>query len=167
MVIVCPLFKQREKATEPTNYRPVSLLPAVGKLFDALQSESLCRFLVKNNIISAHQFRFLSGRSTTTQLVYIVDKWLKAIENRNGTVVIEDRNGTVVIENRNGTMAIFMDFMKAFDRVWHSGILCKLAACGVEMSSLARITDYLPHRFLSVRVGSTLSEPQYTSSDVP
>ena len=58
-------------------------------------------------------------RSKTTQLVYLVDQWLKAMDNRQGV------------------MAVLMDFMKAFDRVRHNGLIYKPAALGVESQSLA------------------------------
>ena len=147
--IVCPLYKQRGDPSQPTNYRPVSLLHAAGKIMDALQSEALCRYLTKNSLISAHQFGFLPERSTTTQLVYLVDQWLKAMDNRQGV------------------MAVFMDFMKAFDRVWHDGLIYKLAVLGVESQSLAWLKNYLSGRFIRVRVGSTLSEPYPIFTGVP
>ena len=46
-----------------------------------------------------------------------------------------------------------MDFMKVFDRVWHDGLLHKLAQCGVSLSSLAWICNYLSGRHITVRVG--------------
>ena len=101
---------------DPTSHRPISSLPAVGKLTESLQSEVLCRYLVTNKIISDHRFGFLPGISTTTQLVYLVDKCIKSLEKENGAV------------------AVFMDFMKAFDKVWHSSLLYKLVACGIEVS---------------------------------
>ena len=57
--IVCPLYKQRGDPSQPTNYRPVSLLHAAGKIMDAFQSEGLCRYFSKNSLISAHQYGFL------------------------------------------------------------------------------------------------------------
>ena len=60
-----------------------------------------------------------------------------------------------------------MDFKKAFDRVWHTGLLHKLAMIGVAPPSVSWISDFLTKRTISVRVGSTLS-PQHTiSAGVP
>ena len=72
--IVCPVYKQRGDASNPSNYRPISLLPAVGKLLDALVSERLLAYLLQNNLISCRQFGFLPQRSTVKQLVYIIDR---------------------------------------------------------------------------------------------
>ncbi len=146
---VCPIFKQRGSQQDPSNYRPISLLPAIGKLMDAIQSEALCHYLVRNSILSDHQFGFLPGRSTTLQLVYVCDRWLEALDEGQGV------------------LAVFMDFMKAFDKVSHRGLLYKLALCGISNSSLAWIYSYLWQRTLSVRVGPTLSSPQRVTAGVP
>lgn len=147
--VVTPLFKQRGSPNDATNYRPVSLLPAIGKLLDAMLSERLLSYLQRNGIISCHQYGFLPRRSTTMQLVYIVHRWLKAMEDG-------DR-----------THAVFMDFMKAFDRVWHHGLLHKLKQIGLTSDSIELIRSYLSHRTISVRVGATLSRPHTITAGVP
>ena len=62
--------------------------------------------------------------------------------------------------------AIFLDFLKAFDRVWHKGLLHKLLSCGVSLDSTAWIADYLCNRSLRVRVGSSISSPQPMNAGV-
>ena len=57
--------------------------------------------------------------------------------------------------------AVFTDFKKVFVRVWHTGLLLKLAMIGVALSSVSWISYYLKKRTISVRVGSSLS-PQHT-----
>ena len=68
---VTPNFKNQGTAGDPSNYRPVSLLPAMGKVLDRIQSSCLLQHLVQHNLISPHQFGFLPGKSTTMQLVYL------------------------------------------------------------------------------------------------
>ena len=102
---IYPLFKNRGKAEDPTNYRPVSLLPALGKALDKIQTTHLLRYLVERKLISPHQFGFMPQKSTTLQLLYLTDRWFRALER-----------------GKNIT-AVFMDFRKAFDRVWHPGLL--------------------------------------------
>ena len=101
---------------------------------DDIQSARLLSFLTTNKLISPHQFGFVPRSSTVHQLVYIVDKW------------------TQTRDNGGNFSATFMDFMKAFDRVWHSGLLYKLAQCGVSLSSLEWIRDYLSNRHITVQV---------------
>ena len=64
---VIPLYKNRGKAEDPSNYRPVSLLPALGKALDKIQSQRLLKHLVDQQLISPHQFGFIPGKSTTMQ----------------------------------------------------------------------------------------------------
>ena len=146
---VCPLYKNKGDAADPSNYRPVSLLPAIGKLLDKLQSAALLKYLTSRHFISSHQFGFLPGKSTTKQLVYITDLWLRSIDKGRST------------------MAVFMDFHKAFDRVWHSGLLHKLGKLGLSPAALSWLQDYLTGRTLSVKVGSHVSDVQRISAGVP
>ena len=145
-----PIFKQRGSRSDPSNYRPVSLLHPIGKVFDAIQCKSLLSFLQENDIISKHQFGFLPERSTTMQLVFIVEQWLCSMETGHMTT------------------AVFMDFRKAFDKVWHRGLLYKLTTAGVSLSSVSWLSDYLSSRTIAVRVGTnTISPRQPISAGVP
>ena len=128
-----------------------SLLPAVGKIMDQLQSKALLSHLrvVNNKLVSAHQFGFLLNRCTTMQLVYILETWLHSLEDGKGTV------------------AIFMDFETAFDRVWHAGLLHKLSLLGLNTSSIDWLNNHLSDRVLHVRVGSALSRTFPLSAGVP
>ena len=119
-------------------------------MFDAIQCNSLLSFLEENNIISKHQFGFLPERSTTMQLVFIVEQWLRGMETGHMTT------------------AVFMDFRKAFDKVWHRGLLYKLTTAVVSLSSVSWLSDYLSSRTIAVRVGTnTISPRQPISAGVP
>ena len=143
-----PLYKNRGKAEDPSNYRPVSLLPALGKALDKIQSQRLLKHLVDQQLISPHQFGFIPGKSTTMQLLYLTEKWYRALER-----------------GKNVT-AVFLDFQKAFDRVWHHGLLHQLTTLGISPRSLTWLTSYLSDRSISVRVGSTCSEHKAISCGV-
>ena len=112
-------------------------------------SQFLLEYLLRNHLISDHQFGFLPGRSTTLQLVSLVHEWQRALDSGYPTV------------------AVFMDFMKAFDRVWHAGLLHKLAAAGLTKPSIAWLTSYLSTRTIAVTVGSTQSKEHSITAGVP
>ena len=76
--IAKPVFKHRGRAEDPANYRPISLLPAIGKILDNIQGQALRDYLLVNELLTDCQFGFLPHRSTTTQLVSIVDEWVNA-----------------------------------------------------------------------------------------
>ena len=123
--VVTPVFKNRGSSPEPTNYRPVSILHPVGKILDSIQSEGLLKFFLKHGLLSRHQFGFLPDLSTTQQLLYLSDKWVRDLANGHSVG------------------AVFMDFHKAFDKVWHSGLLHKLAIRGLDASAIDWLRDYL------------------------
>ena len=102
-----------------------------------------------NGLISDQQFGVLPGRSTLTQLLSVTDEWARAI----------DRGESVA--------AVFLDFYKAFDRVWHDGLLHKLGKCGLHPSALAWLQNYLSDRSLSVRVCNATSNPITITAGVP
>ena len=146
---VTPIFKNRGDKQCPSNYRPVSILPALGKILDSIQSTSLLQYLTKHHLLSDHQFGFRPNLSTTKQLVYITNKWLTDLDRKEPT------------------LAIFMDFHKAFDKVWHSGLLYNLGQCGVTNAALQWIADYLTDRTVAVKVGNSLSDEYPLSAGVP
>ena len=88
----------RSNDEDPTNNRPISLLPARGKILDNIQSQALRDYLLENELLTDCQFGFLPHRSLapTTQIVSVVDEW----DNARG-------KGNLVI-------AAFMDFQNAF-----------------------------------------------------
>ena len=146
---VTPIYKKRGKPDNPSNYRPISLLHAVGKVLDKIQSQALCKYLTQHRLLTDHQFGFLPKRSTTQQLLYIIDRWLKAISNGQRV------------------LAAFMDFEKAFDKVWHTGLLYKLGNCGLKPNALRWLTHYLTDRNIIVRADSALSFPHPITAGIP
>ena len=104
---VSPIFK-KENPSLPENYRPISLLSCVGKIFERVVFKYIYNHLISHNLLYNLQSGFLPNHSTTHQLIEIYHSVLLAMENRQHTVLV------------------FCDFSKAFDRVWHAGLLLKL-----------------------------------------
>ena len=79
------------------------------------------------------------------------------------------RRGHLVrdLDNGNQMSAIFMDFQKAFDRVWHTGLVHKLRTLGVQPNSVSWLSSFLTDRTIAVRVGSCLSSQHTISAGVP
>jgi hypothetical protein len=83
------------------NYRPVSLTSVVCKLLEKIIREHIKKHMKVNKSFSNKQFGFISGRSTSLQLLEVLDKWTEAIDNGIDIDVIY----------------IYMDFQKTFDKV--------------------------------------------------
>ena len=105
-VNVVPVHKKGDKQVL-RNYRPVSLLPICGKIFERLIYNNLYEFFIKNDLISSNQSGFKQGRSCTYQLLSITHKIYQSFDNG--------------FEIRG----IFLDISKAFDKVWHKGLIFK------------------------------------------
>ena len=78
---IAPFFKNGD-CSEPTNYRPISLLPAIGKLFEKLLYKRIYTFLSKNNTFSKTQFGFRSKLNTVDAMASLTEEikanWFKS-----------------------------------------------------------------------------------------
>ena len=102
------LSKKKNEKSNMSNYRPVSLLSIVGKTMEKAVYDKLYTFLSANFLISKWQSGFLPGYSTVTHLIEIYHHFCEALSEGKEIRVI------------------FCDISKAFDRVWHTGLLFKL-----------------------------------------
>ena len=105
---VVPVFKNIRERSTAKNYRPVSLLSVVGKVFEKLVNNRIVQHLEKCGLFSDFQYAFRSSRSTADLLTVISDRIARAFK----------RSGA--------NQAVAVDISKAFDRVWHAGLLHKL-----------------------------------------
>jgi hypothetical protein len=145
---VTPLFKKGLKES-CSNYRPISLLSCVGKVFESCVHKHILHFLSENNILTQSQSGFLPGDSTTNQLLSIYNDLSNSF----------DRGIT--------TQAVYLDITKAFDRVWHKGLLSKLNAIGIRGNLLKWLQDYLSNRTQATVVKGEKSQFQTVRAGVP
>ena len=104
---VQPIYKKNNRQMK-NNYRPISLLPICGKILEKIGFDQVYAFLSANNLLSQNQSGFRPGDSTIFQLLSI-------------TSTIYDS-----FEKYDERRAVFFDISKAFDKVWHEGIIFKL-----------------------------------------
>ena len=122
---VTPLFKSG-KRTLIENYRPISVLPNVAKVFEQEVHQQLYNFLEENQILHPSQHGFRTRKSTQTALLSVVDKWLEGMDNSQISVVV------------------FLDLAKAFDTINHRILIRKLDHYGIRgVSKNGLRTTYL------------------------
>ena len=144
---VTPLFKSGAK-DQVENYRPISVLPIVAKIFEKEVHNQFYKYLMDNNLLHSSQHGFRKKRSTQTALIKVVDEWSSNINN-----------GQV-------TAALFLDLAKAFDTVKHSILVRKLQALGVTGLDLDWFISYLDNRQQQVFFNGLLSSTEHILSGV-
>ena len=116
---VTPVYKKGDKQ-QINHYRPISLLPICGKILEKIIFNQLYSFLTNNNLITKNQSGFRPRDSCSNQLLDLIDTIHKSFD------------ATPTLEVR----AVFMDISKAFDKVWHDGLIFKLEQNGVSGASI-------------------------------
>ncbi len=145
---VTPIFKKGKRSL-PSNYRPVSLTSIICKLMESLIRDHLVRHMSTNHMFTKYQHGFVEGRSCTTNLLAVLDRWTEAVDNGNSID------------------AIYLDFAKAFDTVPHQRLLKKLNGYGVRGKVFEWIKDFLSNRRQLVTVNGAKSAWSPVTSGVP
>ena len=133
---VTPIFKKKDPF-DVQNYRPVSILPIISKLFERTLEEQLSKHF--ENIFNPYLSAFRKGFSCQSVLLAITEEWRKAL----------DRGEYVA--------AILMDLSKAFDCLPPNLITEKLIAYGLSSNAVELINDYLSNRKQCVKIGNFCS----------
>lgn len=145
---VTPVFKAGEKDMA-TNYRPISVIPTIAKLFEKHVSTHLYRYLSKYEVLHQSQSGFRQNHSCQTALINIVDKWLQ--EMNDGNI----------------NLSVLLDFKKAFDTVDHDILCRKLIIYGFSDVSVSFFKSYLKNRTQQVQIGNTCSNKMSIKYGVP
>ena len=145
---VSPIYKSGDKE-ECGNYRPISVLSVVSKLFEKLVYKQIYSYLDENNVLTSFQSGFRKGHSTCTSLLNTTNTWLVSMDQ-----------GLI-----NGV--IFLDLKKAFDTVDHKILLSKLELYGFSNNCLRWFVSYLSNRTQVCKVGKTCSSKRHVKTGVP
>ena len=147
---ITPVHKKQSKNLV-NNYRPISLLPILGKVFEKVIYNSLFKYLLNNQLLSENQSGFRKGDSCVSQLISITHNIYKAFD------------GNPSLETRG----VFLDISKAFDKVWHKALLFKLKSYGVEGKAYKILKDYLSNRKQRVLLNGQFSSWLPINAGVP
>lgn len=142
-VIMLP--KPGKNPLKPGSYRPITLLSAISKVFEKL----LLQHLVPHIEARPEQFGFRSEHSTTLQLSRVLHYI------------------TTALNKKESVAAVFLDMEKAFDRVWHTGLLYKLSLSPAPRRIVKVIASFLDERKIRVRVEDALSSEKPVAAGVP
>ena len=142
---IVPIHKKGDKQTLE-NYGPVSLLPICGKILERLMFNEMFNFFIENKLISSNQSEFKPGDSCINQLL--------SITHESFAMELEVRS-------------VFLDISKAFDKVWHDGIIYKLTQNGISGNLLNLLEDFLKERKQRVVLNGQVSTWKNINAGVP
>ena len=143
-----PLHKKLSKQFTK-HFRPISLLSCTGKIFERCVFKFLFNHCIDNKIITKFQSGYQPGDSPVQQLLELYDIILEAMDD-----------GKFV-------KFVFLDVSRAFDRVWHKGLLSKLYAIGIRGHLLNWFSSYLSMRRQRVVISGQTSSWKYVNAGVP
>ena len=146
--IISPIYKKGSRHIAE-NYRPVSLTSILCKMLEKFLRDKIMTHLQKENVLSNKQYGFISGRSTTTQLLHYLDYC------------------TEVLANKGVIDVIYLNFSKAFDTVPHQRLLKKLEDYGIIGKIHKWIKAFLNERTQQVVVNGSFSSPAKVLSGIP
>lgn len=143
---VTPIHKKNDKL-DKKNYRPVSVLPIISKVFERCISNQLVKYF--GSIFDPRLSAYRAGYSCETVLLSITEELRQAIDRK-------DHAG-----------AILMDLSKAFDCLPHRLVVEKLRAYGLDQTAVLLLKDYLSNRKQCVKIGGFTSPFHSLAKGIP
>ena len=150
--ILAPLLKKDKSGRKPESYRPISLLPVGGKILEGIILARMTEYLESKKLIPSFQTGFRKGMGTSLNLKRLY----------NHVYLQSARAGA-----KRPTVAVLFDAKKAFDSVWHEGLLHKCMRDNLPPRLILFLRSWLHNRTLQVRIGDKLSKRVLLRSGVP
>ena len=147
--IVIPILKPDKPKEKVTSYRPITLLNTMGKLLERIIKRRMEFKLEKEVLLSGYQCGYRRGQGTTTALIRLENEIRKSLDKGEVCIVV------------------YFDLANAFDKVWHTGILYKLARMGFKGDILRWLRNYFINRKIKVRIDGQYSEELPILAGVP
>ena len=145
---VSPLFKAGTR-NELENYRPISVLPVISKVFERILYDQLYSYISTHNLLTNKQFGFRRLHSTMTALLGSTNSWQLNMDRGLFNIVV------------------FVDLKKAFDTVDHEILIQKLELYGLSNASLGLMQSYLSERKQSCVIQNNRSKERLVTCGVP
>ena len=126
--IISPIFKRKGSASDPQNYRPISLLCCLSKIFEKLVFRHIYNHLSDNSLLSDMQSGYRPQHSTQLQLTYLTDSLCKSLDKGHDFT------------------AVYFDVTKYFDKIWHEGLLFKCQNEFFYFRATSQLAEIIPNR---------------------
>lgn len=146
---VSPIYKGKGNTDDKGNYRPISVIGHLSKLFEKEVQKQLMAYLVENNFISIDQSAYRKYHNTQTSLHRVTDEWIDNICDNLLTGVC------------------LLDIKKCFDTIDHDILLKKLSFYGIKEAEARWFKSYLTDRSMTVKCNGQLSDETFVNIGVP
>ena len=143
-----PLFEQGS-SSDMNNYRPISVISAVAKVFERIIYDQIYAYLSEHDILWKSQSGFCSIHSTVNALLEATDSWAFDIDRGNVNAVV------------------FLDVKKALDTVDHTILLSKFSAYGIQENAFNWFRSYIENQTQICSVSGSLSKTCSLQSGIP
>lgn len=148
VVILIP--KPGKNPSFPSSYRPISLLNTQAKLIEKVMLARLNKVINKQQVIPKEQFGFRPGHNTTLLAAKVVNDIFHASNKQMNTA------------------ALFLDMERAFDTVWHMGLIQKLGSVlNLPLHFVSLLHSYISGRSFQTKIENFLSNPREMKAGVP
>ena len=145
---VTPILKTGDP-NDPNNYRPISILPLLGKCIEYFVNQQLTEYVETNKLLTNHQYGFRKDHSTTFLMLNLFDKIFTSKESQKKPAIV------------------FLDIKKAFDTVSHNILLKKLKYYGVDGFVIKWFKSYLGDRKQHTKIRGNISTSLPVKTGVP
>ncbi len=145
---VQPAPKKGDRSN-PSNYPPIALISCLSIAFGTILNRKFLKHLSSFSLLSDHQYGFCKGRSTGDHLAFLTESMSSSL-SRFGE-----------------TFAVALDISKAFNRVWHKALLCKLPSYGFYPFLCSFLSSFLSGRSIAAVVDGHCSTSEPINSGVP
>ena len=145
---ISPVFKKALRCLKE-NYRPVSLLSCISKVMERAVYNVVYKYFKTHGLLSERNSGFKENDSTINQLIHLCNNIYKGLDKSKDMCVV------------------FLDVSKAFDKVYHKGLLHKLEQLGICGNLLKWLESYLSNRRQRVVINGIMSDPRLINASVP
>ena len=144
------ILKPTKDKHNPLSYRPIALIETIAKLFEKIINNRLLYYIESNNLYNERQFGFRPGKSTV-QSINLVTEIIRENKRQNKVTLVSTR-----------------DVEKAFDKMWHPGLLYKMHLYfRIEFGFVSLIYNFISNRLNSPTFNKTVGKPFTPSAGVP
>ena len=147
---VRPIFKNKGSPSDPTCYRPISVLSALSKVFEKIVYKNIYSHITHHSLLTDRQSGYRQHHSTEQQLLYLTHNLYSSLD-----------------KGRDFT-AVYLDISKYFDRIWHTGLLYKCKNdFGITGKLYEWLKSYLQDRNQRVSINGSSSSIRIINAGCP